>query len=482
MQHPGLIVPNYPFDEHGGISERTLDGVVRWKYTKVVDPVHCQRLPDGTTEVASVLEIARVTADGKQLALETVSEWNDDFQDCWRPQRLGKDRYLVLGEKRLHEWYLAEMDRSGRLIRQVKLQNGDDARGLTTRGMTTIGNWWARYQRLRNGNYVITGWADGAIREIDEAGHVVWTAPRHLRFDDACRLSTGNTLLVNNCRVIEVGRNGQVVWEAFSDGIRIQRVWACLNLVRLGFDTPRPVAIDLDKTVAHRIKGLQSKNAYLRYFSVVELEYMGSKAAAAVPALLAASDDSDPLVRDRSSERALPAVCTDASLPVILRAIKDRRPSIRIAVCIVLSQYPRWSQEVVPVLLAGLSDAEVRVRRAAARSLRHFPTEGKVVVGALLTALKDKDPGSDSEGSVAHAAAYSLTTYQKNSREIVPALIAATKSKEPNTRAAAVRALGSFRDYITIIEPVLKHALQDDNSLVQACAAQTLRELDSLIH
>src|SRR5262249_52763848 len=133
-------------------------------------------------------------------------------------------------------------------------------------------------QALPNGRYLVSGWGDWVVREVDVEGNVVWRSPRKIPCRHPSPLPTGTLLANASTRVVELARGGQVVWEAFSLGGDVRFVAPCLNLVRLGFDAPRPADFDLERSVEHRIKGLRNKSAWVRYSNALMLEKMGEKA------------------------------------------------------------------------------------------------------------------------------------------------------------------------------------------------------------
>ncbi len=90
-----------------------------------------------------------------------------------------------------------------------------------------------RARKLANGHYLVCHELDGAVREYDGDGKVVWSykldlagrpaTPGHeghgTEVFNAIRLANGNTLIAggNNNRVIEVSPEGKVVWSVDHD-------------------------------------------------------------------------------------------------------------------------------------------------------------------------------------------------------------------------------------------------------------------------
>ncbi|HZN34686.1 MAG TPA: PQQ-binding-like beta-propeller repeat protein [Pirellulaceae bacterium] len=132
-------------------------------------------------------------------------------------QRLPDGNTLVAesGNRRL-----VEVDRDGKLAREIPLtvEHPDPHRDTRLA------------RKLASGNYLVCHEADGAVREYDPAGKVVWTyrldlagrpaSPGHgpeghgTSVFGALRVASGNTLIAcgNGNRVIEVTPEGKTVW------------------------------------------------------------------------------------------------------------------------------------------------------------------------------------------------------------------------------------------------------------------------------
>jgi hypothetical protein len=120
-----------------------------------------------------------------------------------------------------------EVDREGKLLREVKLQVAQPHPHRDTRLV----------RKLETGNYLVCHEGDGAVREYDPSGKVVWDYPVPLfgqkprpghgpeSFGNACfaavRLPNGHTLIAtgNGHRVIEVTPAQQIVWELKQDDL-----------------------------------------------------------------------------------------------------------------------------------------------------------------------------------------------------------------------------------------------------------------------
>jgi hypothetical protein len=82
--------------------------------------------------------------------------------------------------------------------------------------------------QLENGNILAAHEGEGAVREVDSAGRVVWEYTGVENAGDAQRLENGNTLI--SCgtqkRVIEVTPDKKIVWEfGASDAPELNITW-----------------------------------------------------------------------------------------------------------------------------------------------------------------------------------------------------------------------------------------------------------------
>jgi outer membrane protein assembly factor BamB len=116
---------------------------------------------------------------------------------------------------------IIEVDRSGKLLHEIKLQVAHPHPHIDTR----------LARKLENGNYLVCHEGDGALREYDAAGRVVWEYSVPLfdktskeghgpeAFGNKCfsalRLANGNTLVStgNGHSVLEVTPQKEIVWQ-----------------------------------------------------------------------------------------------------------------------------------------------------------------------------------------------------------------------------------------------------------------------------
>lgn len=120
---------------------------------------------------------------------------------------------------------IIEVDRTGKLLKEIKLVVSKPHPHMDTR----------LARKLDNGNYLVCHEGDGAVREYNAQGHVVWEfkVPMFGRkprgghgpesFGNKCfsavRLKNGNTLVAtgNGHSVLEVNHHKKVVWKVTQD-------------------------------------------------------------------------------------------------------------------------------------------------------------------------------------------------------------------------------------------------------------------------
>ncbi len=113
---------------------------------------------------------------------------------------------------------IIEVDKEDNIVKMIPLTVNNPNSHRDTR----------RARKLDNGNYLVAHEGDGMVREYDGTGKVVWSytldlggrerTPGHdghgTEVFNALRLQNGNTLIAggNNNRVLEVNKEGQIVW------------------------------------------------------------------------------------------------------------------------------------------------------------------------------------------------------------------------------------------------------------------------------
>ncbi len=173
---------------------------------------------------------------------------------------------------------LIEVDKDGKIVHEVPLTIERPSSHHDTRLV----------RKLESGNYLVCHEADGVVREYDGKGKVVWSykldlagrpaSPGHgpeghgTAVFGAIRLPSGNTMIAtgNGNRVIEVDRDGKIVWSIGHDelpGIRLAWVTTLEllpngNLVfgncHAGPDNPQLIEVTRDKKVVWTFKDFKT--------------------------------------------------------------------------------------------------------------------------------------------------------------------------------------------------------------------------------
>jgi hypothetical protein len=171
---------------------------------------------------------------------------------------------------------LIEVDRDGRIVHDVPLTVHRPDPHRDTR----------LARKLPNGNYLVCHEGDGAVREYDPTGRIVWAytldlagRPRTPGHDGhgtevfgAVRMPSGNTLIAagNGNRVIEVTPGGKIVWSIEQDelpGIRL--FWVTTlellpngNLIfgntHAGTQNPQLIEVTRDKRVVWTLRNFET--------------------------------------------------------------------------------------------------------------------------------------------------------------------------------------------------------------------------------
>jgi outer membrane protein assembly factor BamB len=172
---------------------------------------------------------------------------------------------------------IIEVDRSGKLVKQIKLKVAKNDPHRDTRLV----------RKLDNGHYLVAHEAEGAVREYDQGGNVVWDysvpmfgkQPRGGHGPEAygnsvfaaLRLPNGNTLVAtgNGHAVLEVTPDKKIAWEIHQDDLPgIKLAWVTtlqalpngnviLGNCHAGPDNPQVVEVDRDKRVVWTFKDMK---------------------------------------------------------------------------------------------------------------------------------------------------------------------------------------------------------------------------------
>jgi len=215
------------------VAEMTPEKKVVWQYTakpkagyKGRIEVHAfQRLADGNTMVAESgnRRIVEVDKDGKivkEVAL--VVKKPDPHRDTRMVRKLDTGNYLVCHEG---DGCVREYDPSGKVVWEYALDLGGRKE---TPGHGPEGHGTSVYGalRLKNGNTVIAGGNNNRVLEVDRDGKVVWSIDQKelpgitLAWVTTLHALPNGNLIVGNChagpdnpQLFEVTRDKKVVWQ-----------------------------------------------------------------------------------------------------------------------------------------------------------------------------------------------------------------------------------------------------------------------------
>jgi hypothetical protein len=262
--------------EKGFVAIVDAQGRVEWKVPVRGTPHDLAMLPSGNILLpADASTVVEMTPD-KEVVWRykaTPKEGYSGPVEVHAFQRLGDGTTMIAetGNKRI-----VEVDRAGKIVREVPLTVDKPNAHRDTR----------RARKLADGHYLVCHEGDGVVREYDPTGKVVWSyaldldgrprTPGHeghgTEVFNAIRLPSGNTLIAagNGNRVIEVDREGKVVWKIGHDelpGIRLHWVTTLQrlpngNLVvgnsHAGPDNPQLFEVTRDKRVVWTFKDFKN--------------------------------------------------------------------------------------------------------------------------------------------------------------------------------------------------------------------------------
>ncbi len=172
------------------VSIRDYKGTVLWTKRLAGEPTGCQRLPNGNTFISTYSAAMEFRPDGTELYNLPIGGSNA----IWK----ARNGHILFAANNV----LTEMDTSGKVLRSIPLPQDTS---------------WAGVQDLPDGRFLVCSSGSGLIVEVDGTGTIKWQS--HL--PGACgisRLPNGRTLVGTGNRVVELNRDGVIVWEKKSDG------------------------------------------------------------------------------------------------------------------------------------------------------------------------------------------------------------------------------------------------------------------------
>ncbi|HKI35835.1 MAG TPA: PQQ-binding-like beta-propeller repeat protein [Gemmataceae bacterium] len=264
--------------DKGHVAIVNAKGEVEWEVPCKADAHDIALLPNGNVLMPVSATKSVEMSPEKKIVWEYESKpaaGNKGRVEVHSFQRLADDVTLIAesGNKRL-----IEIDRAGKVLREIPLTVDKPDAHRDTRLV----------RKLDNGHYLVCHEGDGKVREYDDSGKVVWSytldlagrprSPGHgpeghgTEVFGAIRLPNGNTMIAggNNNRVIEVDKNGKVVWSIGHDelpGIRLAWVTTLQllpngNLIvgncHAGPDNPQLFEVTREKKVVWTFKDMKT--------------------------------------------------------------------------------------------------------------------------------------------------------------------------------------------------------------------------------
>lgn len=223
--------------DNGRVAILGSKGEIEWEYPNKAECHDLHLLPNGNILMAT--------------GRATVSEVTREKKIVWQYEAKAKTGYA--GRVEVHAFQrladgvtmvaesgnarIVEIDRDGKIVHQIALTVDKPHPHRDTRLV----------RRLEDGHYLVCHEGDGKVREYDRTGKVVWSyaldlggrprSPGHgpeghgTEVYGALRLANGNTLIAggNNNRVLEVTREGKVVWSLDQDELPgIKLAWVTM--------------------------------------------------------------------------------------------------------------------------------------------------------------------------------------------------------------------------------------------------------------
>jgi hypothetical protein len=279
-------------NDRGKVAIVNAKGEVEWEYPARFDGHDLALLANGNVLLA--------------IAPALIAEVNRDKKIVWqyesKPKSGYKGRVEVHAFQRLDNGItmiaesgnrrIVEVDREGKIVHEVPLTVDRPDPHRDTR----------MARKLDIGRYLVCHEGDGKVREYDRDGKVVWSytldlagrprSPGHgpeghgTEVYGAIRLPNGNTMIAggNNNRVIEVDREGKIVWSIGHDelpGVRLAWVTTLQllpsgNLIvgncHAGPDNPQLFEVTRDKKVVWSFKDFKTFGNGLAASQVLDIK------------------------------------------------------------------------------------------------------------------------------------------------------------------------------------------------------------------
>jgi len=193
--------------------ELDADGKLVWEYKPSSTMVLFEVLPNGNILFGY---------GGKPTGVREITGRGDDVFNYVSPSvqvfgcsRLANGNTLVAEQ---NPCQAVEVNTKGEVVHVTPLQTSHKYFHQQVRAV----------HQLLNGNILASHEGEGAIREVDQTGKVVWECTGIPMVGDALRLDSGNTLIAGGTqkRVIEVTPDNRIVWEfGANDAPELNLTW-----------------------------------------------------------------------------------------------------------------------------------------------------------------------------------------------------------------------------------------------------------------
>jgi hypothetical protein len=179
----------------GAVSECDFEGKVLWKY-QVATPINCQRLPDGSTFIATRRQLLRVDRQGKEVFTFTHP-------------------HTTIAAARMQPGGQVDLISTGGVYECLDT-SGREVRSFVVGSVYPLGG---NIDVLPGGRVLVPEYRKNKVVEYDTAGKAVWEASVS-RPTSAVRLPNGNTLVVSllEQRVVELSPRGLEVASQHVEG------------------------------------------------------------------------------------------------------------------------------------------------------------------------------------------------------------------------------------------------------------------------
>jgi HEAT repeat protein len=264
------------------VIECDLTGNTLWDHTiPVRTPKHVRRLPNGNTAIQWSKGLFEITPDGKDIspvAKGLYSDSNSAKFDCRIVQYIGP--HHLLGINRENSILDLYYDDSGNVSTTYERTSAPELRAMRTAHI------------LRSGNLLVSTSHPTVIVELDAQRKIT----RKYDLKGECLPATvlrDNLIAATDYpvpRIVELNREGRIVWEKLLS-TKARCLSSCLELVGIGFGTPRSRNSNVDSTL-RQIDNLTSPDKALRLKAILLLRDQGKEAVKAIPALIRFLDDS----------------------------------------------------------------------------------------------------------------------------------------------------------------------------------------------